>query len=419
MLPFFLAALPLSYEFPPGVPLKAAEVRWYTPTREMQDGVLAGWVHQDAYRQHWQSEFPWRTGGLDDAPADVKTFKFYRPGRGPAAVWRERSRFFSNARQVGFQKWRLPPGTVVGEVIQVAGRTVEVGFMEFVEGKDEPVFRWFRPFKGRADIPDEYVAREAVRPRRVRNVHPGRVLDVAGLAHELDLTAAGTDALLARPFVEATDVVFSERDGRTAFGPTATRPGGAWPARSVRGLFRSGDCLACHRTAGVEGRLIDPDPSPDKYGTVRGNSFVFSLPRSLALADARAAAPPAPARPRHRGIFEVGPRGGSRPAAPAPDGPRPRAEKQKPAPPPVPARPRDERAALYWMMVTECLEPEVGSWGDLDRVFRERAKFLGVEPVAPRGLPLAGAAAPGAGPFDDDGRELARRLFLRAARELE
>src|SRR5262245_55669576 len=130
------------FEFPDGVPFKSTEVIWYVPTTDYQSG-RGDWHSKFASSAHWQSEFPWVSGGLDNAPSDTKTYKFIRLS-GPIQRWTES---FHNGRQtVTYWRWRYPAGTVVGEVINVNGRTVEVGTIEFVSN-GPPKFRTYRPFE--------------------------------------------------------------------------------------------------------------------------------------------------------------------------------------------------------------------------------------------------------------------------------
>ena len=261
--------------------MRAKDVTWYAVTSEYQNPGLGGFVSNNYNGQHWNSEFPWKTGGLDRSP-NAKTYKFYA-GLDQSKIrrWRETGRFFSNEQPNGYLKWQLPVGTIIGEVIEVDGRTTEVGLISFT-GASEPVFSRFAPFAKRDEISKHIVA-ERVRLARLRDKHGGVavVCDETCLIHEIELTSSGVSEILSRPFRNVIDESFSEKDGVKCFSPTSMNSGGVVPLNSDRGFFNAKTCLACHKTAGAEGRLLDSDPSPDKYGAVRGGSFVFSLPTNL------------------------------------------------------------------------------------------------------------------------------------------
>ena len=286
----FAVTLALSadrYEFPEGVPFRAADVTWYAPTEYYQNDVPftpGNFLHFDFNGQSWNREFPWKTGGLDHSPADVTTFKFYVTSTlSPDQIqrWRHTGRFFSNAVPNGYLGWKFPKGAIVGEVITVAGRTVEVGTIEFT-GAAEPKFHKYAPFGTREDIAD-WIASEQKEYTELKNQHsiPGSVLTIHTFKHHVALKPGAVDAILGRPYKDVIDVPFSTDGAYKCFGPTATQAASIVPMNSQRGHFDSKACLACHRTAGMEGRLLDPNPTPDKYGTIRGGGFVFSLPTDL------------------------------------------------------------------------------------------------------------------------------------------
>lgn len=269
------AQLPAAdWQFPAGVPLKATEITWYNSSDEFQmfDGVLPGFHSIANTSWSWNREFPWRTGGLDRS-TNATTFKFHQLA-GPVQHYRERGRFFANANVPGYHRWKFAPGSIFGEVIQVDGRTTEIGMITITE--QEPRFRLFRPFGSRDEI-KEWILWEATKLGTVRNTHPTPILNETGLLHDIELSPEGVKAILARPFRDVTDVVFSERAGRKAFAPTTRQRHSVVPQNSDRGLFSSQACLKCHRTAGQEGRLLDPNPSPDKYGAIRGGHGIFSF----------------------------------------------------------------------------------------------------------------------------------------------
>jgi hypothetical protein len=276
------------YQFPQGVPYDARKVEWYAATDHFQyfDGAgFNGWHDRTQDLQTWNNEHPWKTGGLDRSD-NVKTFKFYVPAAtGRPEFWRERGRYFSNAHPAGYHKFRLPSGTVFGEVIQVDGVTTEVGILELTNAA--PKFRVFRPFRTRREL-QPHIVRERWLAQAIRNVHPTKVIDLAGQVLEVELSPAGVKAILAQPFVDVTDLVFAiAPDGSKSYAPTTAQRHGLVPRYSERGLFTSRTCVQCHQTAGQEGRLLDPNPRPDKYGAIRGGGHVFSVPFSQWLKDGR------------------------------------------------------------------------------------------------------------------------------------
>ena len=260
------------YEFPKGFPLKASEVEWYTPTQECQEGAIGSYGRpKSIYSQSWNLEIPWLNAGLHKSP-NAQTFKFRRLGKGEVKHWREHQEFF---REPGsYRRWSYPKGTIFGELIQADGYDTEIFLLEFKDAK-EPVFHRWRPF-GKRDEIAKYITGERIRRERFRNTHNESVIDVTGLVHEVTLSAKGIEDIRARKWRDVIDVVFWEHDGLKAYGCTTTQKAGIAPIASKAGLFSSTNCLECHRTAGAEGRMIDPDPQPDKYGTIRGGGFVFS-----------------------------------------------------------------------------------------------------------------------------------------------
>jgi hypothetical protein len=275
------------YQFPKGFPLKSTEVEWYTATKECQDGH-GKWKHVS--QQSWNQERPWINGGLERSP-NAKTFKFFKQGYGHVQEWTETERYFTNGGY--YRRWAYPKGTVFGEVIQADGHDVEIFTLEFT-GAIEPVFHRWRPFRNRAEIAPFIVGERVTRGRfqdrarqpalartrfmeRVGNA--AHVIDVEGLVHEIDLSTEGIIAIRAQPWKDVIDVPFSEQDGLKSFSFTTQQRHSVVPAESMTGFFSSTSCMTCHRTAGAEGRLLDPRPTPDKYGSIRGGGFVFSLNR--------------------------------------------------------------------------------------------------------------------------------------------
>lgn len=275
------------YEFPKGFPLKAAEVEWYTPTEWCQNGG-GGWKHVSS--QSWNREIPWINAGLHRSP-NAETYKFRKRGTGRMKHWTEPAIYFADGGS--FSRWAYPEGTVFGELIRADGEDVEIFTLEFKDTA-EPVFHRWRPFGKRSEI-EKFIVREnlwrhrfldAFRPRTRAVTGRGHrpvendphVIDVTGLAHEIELSQEGIDAIRARPWRDVIDVVFSESEsGLQSYSFTTKQRSSIVPVDSEAGLFSSKDCLQCHRTAGAEGRLLDPVPRPDKYGNIRGGGFVFSL----------------------------------------------------------------------------------------------------------------------------------------------
>jgi hypothetical protein len=276
------------YEFPKGVPYEASKVEWYntTPWFQYFDGAGPnGWNTIEGFSQTWQAEFPWRTGGLDQSD-NAKTFKFHVKAKtGEIESWRERGRYFSNAHPAGYYRFKIPKGEIFGEVIETDGRTTEIGTLEGTGG--EPKFHVYRSFGTREEL-KPWIVKEGWGVQRLRNPHPVNVLDETALVVAIELSPEGVRKILAQPFREVTDQVFAEdAKGNKCFAPTTEQRSGIVPRHSQRGFFSTKQCLACHRTAGMEGRLIDPNPNPDKYGAIRGGGFVFSAPFRQWLAEGR------------------------------------------------------------------------------------------------------------------------------------
>ena len=274
----------LGYEFPAGFPLLAGEVQWYVPTKVFDEGIDLGWTNTNLFPQHWQHEFPWKTGGLDRSD-NFSTATFYVwPKGGKLQYWTERSRFFSNVFQFGFHKFRLPQGAIFGEVIMTDGMTTEIAMLEITE-KPDPKFSLWRPFTTIDEL-KPYITQENWTWAKLENLHPTKVISKYGPLVEVSLTKEGIATVLSRPFKNVLDKPFAEMKGYTTYAPTTAQRGGIVPRNSQRGFFTSKECAACHRTAGMEGRTLDPSPRPDKYGAIRGGGGVFSAPLAYWLRDA-------------------------------------------------------------------------------------------------------------------------------------
>lgn len=267
------------YEFPQGFPYRVAEVEWYTAAQEFHAGAGIGMATVSYFPQTWNfRQFPWKTGGLDDSDNAV-TYKFrIKSRRGPIYHEMERSRYFSNETHRVFQ---LTPGEIFGELIQTDGRDTEIGLLEVTSG--DPKFTVYRPFGPLSEL-KPYVTHEQWSYGTLRNSHSKAIVDEQGIVVSLNLSPEGVNTVLARPFKNVTDQVFAEaQDGAKTFAPTTEQRHGVVPRFSKRGFFTTKTCMNCHATAGVEGRLLDPNPRDarfgnDLYGDIRGGSKVFSAP---------------------------------------------------------------------------------------------------------------------------------------------
>jgi hypothetical protein len=203
--------------------------------------------------------------------------KFHRKAReGQITYWREHGPYFADAQNPYF-KFRLPPGELFGELIRVAGRDVEVRTL-VAQAEGDPTFHVYRPFATRDEVLPFVVSERSYRDV-LRNPHPSTIIDETALVVEQEISPAGVAAILSRPFRDVTDIVFAEgASGSKCFCPTTTQDAGIVARNYQGGFLSSRTCVACHRTAGVEGRLLDPNPTPDKYGAIRGGAGVFSAP---------------------------------------------------------------------------------------------------------------------------------------------
>jgi len=249
---------------------------WYKPTTLYQNPSLlrrAGFTStSDDF--NWNREMPWRTGGMDKS-TNVATSKFRRMA-GEPRTWREPERYFRDG--FSYVRWSYPVGTVFGEVIEVDGERTEIGTITFEQVDAEPVFRLYRTFGTLADI-KPFIISETFSRGRFRDSHGnGPVIDERGLVHDIELTKEGIAQILERPFRDVTHTVYCDsEEGLKAYAPTTKQRHSIVPVNSERGFFGPTSCVKCHRTAGMEGRLLDPRPSPDKYGAVRGGAFILSV----------------------------------------------------------------------------------------------------------------------------------------------
>jgi hypothetical protein len=291
------AASAQAWEFPRGVPLKAAEVTFHKPTDSYQDfsnvsgGVFWRYNNVSANRAerygNANRELPWKTGGLDDAP-NGESFLFHRfPRGGEIAVWRGRG--YAKDLTLGGTNWRIevhpgvyrwsyPDGTLFGEVLRVDGRTFEVRTMTLKSGKW--TFQVYRPFARYAEVAALVKERHQYVGRLV-NPHPVKVLDETALLDDLTLNPADVAAVLSRPFRDVTDVVWAERPEGKAYAPYASKRNQLVPAGYQGAYFSSATCVKCHGTAGKN--VSEFQPGRDWYGAVRGggnaaeNVGVFSF----------------------------------------------------------------------------------------------------------------------------------------------
>jgi hypothetical protein len=274
----FLAVEPASaadWEFPAGVPVKAGEVTWYAPTDHYQNGGTIHWRRYNIAANpdpHGNGNlgFPWRTGGIDKSP-NARSFVFRKlPAGSSISWWRERDQ---RGIPDVYYRWRYPPGTVFGEVLEVDKRPFEVRVM--TRGPVEWDFRVYRPYATRADVASHIVS-EKTAPGRLRDTQPDRrVIDESAIVHTVELSAEGVRDVLARPFQDVTGRVWLERDGQRAYAPAAAKTGQIVPVGFQGHFFGAQTCRKCHDTTGTPARHFDM--RREWYGNIRGSDGVFSF----------------------------------------------------------------------------------------------------------------------------------------------
>ena len=263
------------YTFPKGVPVDVKSVTWYESTDHYQffsEGTSG--VHNRTYNisaakpferfGNANLEFPWKTGGIDSSD-NGKGFKFYKlPPKGKITYYRARR---------GSYVWQYPEGMLFGEVLTTDNHTTEVRTMAKVNG--QWVFKIYRPFSTREDV-RKYIVSESLYAERLRNRHPKLVIDESALVDEIELTNEGVKSILAQPFRDVTDVVFSEsQSGYKCYAPTTRKIKQIVPTNYQGGFFTSKSCVSCHQTVGMEAN--DIERNRDWYGSVRGSDSVLSF----------------------------------------------------------------------------------------------------------------------------------------------
>jgi hypothetical protein len=249
------------------------KVVFYNSTERFQNParIFGGWKFiRGRSAQTWNLEAPWITGGLDNS-VGATTRKFVTAGK-HYYEGRRRERFFVNGGV--YKTWEFEPGTTFGETIDVDGvGTVEVRTLTLNERGKDPTFKVFRRYGKRDEIKD-FISSEKVGREVFNDSH--NIVNLIGLRDEITLTDTGNREIMKRPLKDVTDVVFNQKGDMICFNPTTKAKKSVIPDNMV-GIFGTQACIMCHRTAGKEGRLIDPDPTPDKYGAIRGSNFVFSF----------------------------------------------------------------------------------------------------------------------------------------------
>jgi hypothetical protein len=286
--------------FPPGVPVNATELTWYSQADEYQMtdgpiGGISGW-----YSRHYNIsanraepfgnanlEFPWRTGGIDKS-RNAKGSTFCNRLAMQPRTWQAAGGRRQRVQKGTTWNWRegrghieglYPDGSVVGELLQVKepreaeGRTFEVRLMTKVQGQWQ--FRTFRRFGKRAELAPFIVA-EKITVDRLVNKHPETVVDLTGLVDEIELSAEGVRQVFSWPMKDVTGEVFYERDGHKCFAPTAGKGEQVVPVGYQGGFFGADSCKKCHDTVGKS--VSEFQLGRDWYGYVRGIDGIFSRP---------------------------------------------------------------------------------------------------------------------------------------------
>lgn len=275
------------YEFPPGVPYKASEVEWYTPTDAYQ---FDGSMHSRRYNisaakpaepfGNANLEFPWKTGGLDlSRNATTSKFRKY-PAGSQVTVWMDRGSTKSMSH--GPTNWMIdihrawrgkyPEGMLFGEVIKTDGRTTEVRSMVKRGGKWD--FHVYRPFSSYNEV-ESYLSSSEWFSRTLENKHPFRVVSVKSLDVNIEMNQIWVDKILSQRFRDVIDVpFFTSSSGQKCYCPSTTKPHQIVPINYQGWALSKQTCVQCHQTVGKSTEELQP--GRDWYGFVRGIDGVYS-----------------------------------------------------------------------------------------------------------------------------------------------